>query len=353
MIFLLIGGYIVLDICSHAIWETHLFFRNKDTREEICHFKENYDALFTKGKNEMIKEFLKETLLPNIIKITKLLNELVIFKNKLLIKNGEEDMFYLGSDRNRSMLLDTLKEMENFIRKNIIFHTHLWDFSKTPIKYVKDSQEEFAKLKEGTGNLGKVIHYHICGIKKIAGDNNLYDKKEVFSRMYAEAENFSFNYFCGHCILKEIIETYEYIDYLVTPINDKLVIEEDGIINTFNLGYFDLLHMGMFVSKFNSHYRYIQAKYIYQDDENNILKDHMLIFESDKKFKFFKESTFRTILEFEIDIESSIENGKHIIRFNNVKQPHDFEKLRDNTRNSRLNMIIEKFNTFKGYFGFN
>ena len=78
-----------------------------------------------------------------------------------------------------------------------------------------------------------------------------------------------------------------------------------------------------------------------------------LIFESCDSFKFDGKSTFRTILGFEEDIESQInECGKHIIRFNNVKQMDELETLRARTKAERLNTLIERFREFKEKFGF-
>ena len=67
---------------------------------------------------------------------------------------------------------------------------------------------------------------------------------------------------------------------------------------------------------------------IYFHNGELMLREHSLVFESSSAFTFSKESTFRTILGFEEDIESTEEDGKHIIRFNNVKQIHELETLR-------------------------
>ena len=213
-------------VAEKAAGSTIAFFTNKNRREEIRLLQENWDALQT--KNEMLKEFLKNTLLPHITKSTHLLNELVIFQNQLLIGNGQESMFYLGSDKVRAMLLDTLKEMREFIRKKVIFNDTLEYSYKNPREYLQDSREEFAKCQEGTGNLSKVILYHLKGIDSIIKQACLEELVNAENRAQIAAMSDSpntvlGNYKKGYNILLEIIKTYENIEYLVTPVNDKMV----------------------------------------------------------------------------------------------------------------------------------
>ena len=53
-------------------------------------------------------------------------------------------------------------------------------------------------------------------------------------------------------ILIEMIGTYENIEYLITPVNGKLIIKRFDHNTILDMGYLDLLHFGIFVSKFNS-----------------------------------------------------------------------------------------------------
>ena len=340
-------------VANKTVETTVSFFTNKNRREEIRLLQENWDALFT--KNEMIKEYLKTTFLPHITKAQKLLNELVIFQNQLLIGNGEESVFYLGSDKVRSMLLDTLHNMKDYINKKVCLY-ELEYSDKTPREYLKDSREEFAKCTEGTGNLSKVILYHLKGINSIIKQACLEELVNAENRAQISAMKDSpnivlENYKKGYDILLEIIKTYENIEYLINPVNGKIIIKQFDHCTTLNMGYFDLLHFGLFVSKFNNYFRNIKAKYIFYYGET-MLREHSLIFESSSAFIFSKESTFRTILEFEEDIESTEENGKHIIRFNDVKQIQQLETLRAKNKAAKLNALIQRFITFKEKFGF-
>ena len=72
------------------------------------------------------------------MKAQKLLNELVI-PESIANWNGEESMFYLGSDKVRSMLLETLKEMREFFKENVNFYGTLHYSDKNPREYLKDS----------------------------------------------------------------------------------------------------------------------------------------------------------------------------------------------------------------------
>ena len=341
-------------IAEKTIGASFSFFTNKNRREEIRLLQENWDALFT--KNEMLKEYLKNTLLPNITKAQKLLNELVIFQNQLLIGNGEESMFYLGSDKVRSILLETLKEMREFFKENVNFYGTLDYSDKNPREYLKDSREEYAKCTEGTGILNKVILYHLEGINCIIKQANFEElvSAEIYAQISAMKDSPKTvldNYRKGYDILTEMIETYENIEYLITPVNGKLIIKQFDHNSILDMGYFDMLHFGIFVSKFNNYFRNIKAKYIFHNGER-ILREHSLVFESSSAFTFSKESTFRTILGFEEDIESIEEDGKHIIRFNNVKQIHKLETLRTEKKAARLNALIQRFIIFKEKFGF-
>jgi len=329
---------------EYCLDSTKSFILNKNIREKIQLFQENWDALYT--KNNMLKEFLKNSLLPNINKVSNLLNELVIFQNQLLIEeNRSFPMFFLGSDRTRSILLNTLNEMKDFICQRILCE-ELGESGKKSREYLEESREEFTKCTRGTGNLSKVIYYHNNGIRSLITQSmERYIDPEIraqINEMKRISKNIIENYRDGYQILDEIIKIYSYIEYLITPTNDKLIIKDTG---TLILGYFDLLHMGMFVSKFNSFYHSIKASYS--------IHKNCLIFESSDSFKIDGKSTFRTILGFEEDIESQInECGKHIIRFNNVKQMDELETLRARTKAERLNTLIELFREFKEKFGF-
>ena len=46
-------------------------------------------------------------------------------------------MFYLGSDKVRSMLLETLKEMREFFKENVNFYGTLDYSDKNPREYLK------------------------------------------------------------------------------------------------------------------------------------------------------------------------------------------------------------------------
>jgi len=321
------------------------YIKDKNIREEICLFQENWDALFTQNKNEMLKDFLKNSLLLKIKNTNKLIDDIIIYQNQLTIENGNNEILYLGSDSVRSRLLESFEDMRKFIFNKVICNIDLQKkIEKTPLEYLKDSREELVKCREGTGNLSKVIEYHVNGIDSIL--KNDVENRALISAMKDNPNTILKKYKDGYEILNKIIETYKNIEYLVTPINDSLIIKDYRGANEIKFGYFNLCHMGMFVSKFNSISSYIKAKYIYQDEKHNILRKHDLIFESEFNFTFCKDSTFRTILGFEEDIKSIKENEKYIIRFTNVKQIHDLEKLRANIKREKLNKIIECFKDF-------
>ena len=51
------------------------------------------------------------------------------------------------------------------------------------------------------------------------------------------------NYRKGYDILSEMIETYENIEYLITPVNGKLIIKQFDHKSILDMGYFDMLHL--------------------------------------------------------------------------------------------------------------